>query len=168
MTALRALRMTVLLALLVPLPASALAVGDTAPDIWGKRMDNGAPMKLSELRGKVVYVDFWATWCAPCRYSLPMLGQLRKDFAGRGFEVLGITVDKDIDAAHKLLRELGVDYPVLRDVGESTYEWYSISAMPAAYVVDRKGKVQFIRQGFQRTEFPDTRARIEKLLEESK
>jgi thiol-disulfide isomerase/thioredoxin len=148
--------------------AFALAVGDTAPDIWGKRMDNGAPMKLSELRGKVVYVDFWATWCAPCRYSLPMLNDLRREFGARGFEVLGVNIDQDEQAARKLVQKLGLEYPVLRDVGESTYEWYSISAMPAAYVVDRKGKVQVIRQGFQRKEFPDTRARIEKLLEESK
>lgn len=149
-----------------PISAHALASGDTAPDIWGKRMDNGAQMKLSDLRGKVVVVDFWATWCAPCRYSLPLLNQMRKDFKDRGFEVLGVNVDQEASGAHKLMRELGVEYPVLRDVGETTYEWYDIRGMPAAYVVDRKGKVRMIRQGFQRSEFPGTRVEVEKLLQE--
>ena len=155
-------------ALLVSPAVFALAVGDTAPDIWGKRLDDGKELKLSQLRGKVVYVDFWATWCAPCRVSLPLLSQMRRDLAAKGFEVLGVNVDKEESGVRKLLRELGVDYPVLRDVGESTYEWYDIRGMPAAYLIDRKGKVRMIRQGFQKSEFPGTRAQIEKLVEESK
>ena len=157
--------LSTLLLSLLPLAASALAKGDTAPDIWGKRMDGGGTLKLSQLRGKVVYVDFWATWCAPCRVSLPLLNGMRKDLAGKGFEVLGVNVDKDEKEARKLMQSLGVEYPVIR-VDEATYEWYDISAMPAAYVVDRKGKVRMIRQGFQRSEFPGTRAEIEKLLQE--
>jgi thiol-disulfide isomerase/thioredoxin len=153
-------------ALLLPLAANALARGDAAPDIWGKRMDNGAELRLSQLRGKVVYIDFWATWCAPCRVSMPLIQRMRDDLAGKGFEVLGVNVDKEADTARKLMQELGVNYPVLRDVGESTYEWYDIRGMPAAYVVDRKGKVRAIHYGFQKGEFPHMRSEIEKLLQE--
>jgi thiol-disulfide isomerase/thioredoxin len=160
-------RILALLLSLTPLVASALAKGDVAPDIWGQRMDGGGALKLSQLRGKVVYVDFWATWCAPCRVSLPLINGMRKDLAGRGFEVLGVNVDKDEKEARKFMQTLGLDYPVIR-VDESTYEWYDITGMPATYVVDRKGKVRMIRQGFQKSEFPDTRAEIEKLLQEDK
>ena len=160
--------LSTLLLLCLPFAANALARGDVAPDFWGKRMDGGGTLKLSQLRGKVVYVDFWATWCAPCRVSLPLLNGLRKDLASRGFEVLGVNVDKEEPVARKLMQTLGVEYPVVRDVGDSTYEWYDISQMPAAYVVDRKGKVRMVRQGFQQSEFPATRAEIEKLLQEEK
>jgi thiol-disulfide isomerase/thioredoxin len=151
--------------LALPLVAHALARGDAAPDIWGKRMDNGVELKLSQLRGKIVYVDFWATWCAPCRVSLPLLNQMRKDFAGRGFEVLGVDIDKDDKQARKVMQALGIEYPSIR-VEESTYEWYDVSAMPSAYVVDRKGKVKNIYRGFHKDEFPSMRDYIEKLLQE--
>ncbi len=154
-----------MLCVLVPLSAHALARGDTAPDIWGKRMDDGVELKLSQLRGKVVYVDFWATWCAPCRVSLPLLNQMRKDFAAKGFEVLGVDVDKDEGEARKVIKALGLEYPMIR-VEESTYEWYDITAMPSAYVIDRKGKVRNIHRGFHKGEFPSMRDDIEKLLQE--
>jgi thiol-disulfide isomerase/thioredoxin len=142
----------------------ALVPGEVAPDIWGKRMDNGAALKLSQLRGKVVYVDFWASWCAPCRVSMPLLNDLHRELEKQGFMVLGVNVDKEAEPARQILRSSGAQYPVLREVGDSTYDWYDIRGMPAAYVVDRKGRVRIVHSGFHKSDWPALRAEVEKLV----
>jgi thiol-disulfide isomerase/thioredoxin len=155
-----------LLLLLMPGLASALKPGEAAPDFSGVKIADGSNLRLSALRGKVVYIDFWASWCAPCRVSLPLLDRMHSDLAGQGFEVLGINVDADAEVAKRVLAAAGVEYQNLRGVAESTLQAYGIEKMPAAFLLDRQGRVHSVHQGFRPSEFPALRAGIEKLVEE--
>ena len=145
-------------------PAHALEPGQWAPDFTGTLVGSGAQLKLSSLRGKVVYVDFWAGWCAPCRISLPLLSQMREEFMSRGFEVVGVNRDNEVETAQRLMREAHIDYPVVMGVDEKVYGFYGIQQMPAGYVIGRDGKVRIVHQGFRESEFPALKADIEKML----
>ncbi len=125
-------------------------------------------MKFSSLRGKVVYVDFWATWCAPCRVSLPLLNRLRNDLSAQGLEVVGINVDEDPAAARRVVQEAGVAYPMLRGTGDEIMLAYGVEAMPSAYLIDRSGKVRSVHPGFRESQFAGLRTEIEKLLREER
>lgn len=147
-------------------PADAVAPGERAPEITGTSMDGGKPLKLSKLRGKIVYLDFWATWCAPCRALLPELAKMRSELAPKGFEVLGINLDTEPELAAKLLRDAGARYPNLREVDEDMLRAYAMKGMPAAYIIDRKGVVRAVHEGFRVSQFTAMRAEVEKLLGE--
>jgi peroxiredoxin len=159
-------RLLLLAMLVCALPAHALEPGQWAPDFSGNTVEGNVPFKLSSLRGKVVYLDFWAGWCAPCRISLPLLSQMREDLAGRGFEIVGINRDSEVETAQRLMRDAHVHYPVLFGVDEKIYGFYGIQQMPAAYVIGRDGRVRIVHQGFRESEFSALRADIEKLLAE--
>jgi thiol-disulfide isomerase/thioredoxin len=146
--------------------AAAVQVGQMAPNFKGASLGGGAPIELSSLRGKVVYLDFWASWCAPCRISLPLLNGMRVDLARQGFEVLGVNLDTDPSFAKKLMEAWGVQYPVVNGLDEKVYLEYGIKTMPMAYILDRKGQVRIVHQGFRKSDFPALRAQIEKLVRE--
>lgn len=154
--------------LLASSSAFALETGQRAPDFSGVKLQDGKTLKLSSLRGKVVYLDFWASWCAPCRVSLPMLDELHQDLAAQGFSVIGVNVDENIEDARRVLQRHALAYPVVRDIGEKTLLAYDIQDMPYAYLLDRQGRVQAVHRGFRASEFPALRTQIEALLKEKK
>jgi len=121
---------------------------------------------LSELRGKVVYLDFWASWCGPCRISFPQLEALRDELGARGFEVLAVSVDESEADARAFLAELPVSYPVVLDNEGSTPARYGILGMPTGYLIDRAGVVRLVHQGFRRSDGERLRAAIIELLGE--
>jgi peroxiredoxin len=159
--------MLVSLLLALPLPAIALnvAVGDVAPAVELPNLPtDGATTSLASLRGKVVYLDFWASWCGPCRLSLPMMNVVRNELKDRGFEVLAINVDAFEADALAFLKELPVDYPVLSDVDSTSPSTYGVLGMPTAFLIDRQGVITAIHQGFRKGDAAKIRAEVEKLL----
>ncbi len=160
-------RLSLLLALWMA-PAYALQPGDVAPDLSGTKLDSGATLSLSTLRGTVVYLDFWATWCAPCRVSLPLLAQLQQELGPRGLQVIGVNADQDEAAVRRWVLDSGVHYPVLRGVKDETLKAYGIAAMPSTYLIDRTGRVRAVHAGFRTSQFKAVREEIESLLGESK
>ncbi|HKY93514.1 MAG TPA: TlpA disulfide reductase family protein [Nevskiaceae bacterium] len=148
----------------LPLCAHAVKAGHPAPPLAGTSIHGGAPISLSQFRGKVVYVDFWATWCGPCRTSLPMLSELRQQLGAQGFEILGVNLDRDRQAALRAMSDAGVAYPVVTGVPESTLKAFELGGMPVAYLVDRQGRVHSVHTGFRAAEFDDLRKQIESLL----
>jgi thiol-disulfide isomerase/thioredoxin len=146
--------------------AQAVEPGAPAPDFSAQPVAGGAPLKLSSLRGKVVYLDFWASWCAPCRESVPVLDALRAEWGARGFEVVAVNLDADPADAQRFLRRYPVRYPVLGGVGDTLPGRYGVAGMPSAYIIDRKGIVRGVHQGFRESQLKELRAQIDALLRE--
>jgi thiol-disulfide isomerase/thioredoxin len=148
------------------LPAYALRIGEPAPPIALASLPAGHDTRLSHLRGKVVYIDFWASWCGPCRLSFPLLEQLRAELGPRGFEVLAVNVDEFEADALEFLAEVPVNYPVVRDAEGDTPQAYGVLGMPTGYLIDRRGVVRYVHQGFRKTDGVQLRAAIIELLED--
>ena len=123
-------------------------VGDPAPDVLAATLD-GEEMALSDLRGKVLLVNLWATWCAPCRFETPFLQSLYGEYRERGLEVVGISVDDAgfEDTVREFTGEHGVTYTILHDPGMSSMDAYHAVGLPASYLIDRDGTIRFVRIG---------------------
>ena len=157
--------------------AGPVSVGDAAPSVElplltahqneGLSLPAGTPFSLGDLEGKVVYLDFWASWCGPCRMSFPRLEQLRQELGPLGFEVFAINVDEFETDATNFLSEIPVTYPLLYDGGGTAPQRYGILGMPTAYLIDREGQVRLIHQGFRKNDEVQLRAQILELLGES-
>ncbi len=120
-------------------------------------------ISLSEYKGKVIYLDFWASWCAPCRKSLPLLNELRNELHSEGFEVLAINVDEERADGLRFLDEYPVDYPTLFDNGDVASA-YQLRGMPTAYLIDREGNLHSQHVGFNPKDMPSIRQEVVDLL----
>ena len=146
--------------------AGNVAVGQTAPEVRLPELSGAGEISLEALRGKVVYLDFWASWCGPCRVSFPILEQLRVELGADGFEVLAINVDEVESDARKFLSEVPVSYRVVRDEKAVSPQTYGILGMPTGYLIDRQGIVREIHQGFRKSDGVQLRTAIVELLGE--
>ncbi len=141
-------------------------MGQAAPAVQLPQLSSAGEVSLESLRGKVVYLDFWASWCGPCRISFPQLEQLRNELGPDGFEVLAINVDEVEADARRFLSEVPVSYLVVRDSEGITPGTYGILGMPTGYLIDRQGIVREIHQGFRKSDGAQLRAAIVELLGE--
>ncbi len=129
------------------LATSGLA-GKPAPD-FALKSSTGENLRLSEYRGDVVMINFWATWCGPCRQEMPLLDELYSRYQRVGFRLLGVNIDDDSSRAMSMISELGVSFPVLFDTRKEVSKLYDVDAMPVTILVDREGKVRYIHQGYK-------------------
>ena len=114
--------------------------GDPAPAIQLKDLA-GKPFSLTALKGQVVLVDFWASWCGPCRKSLPELDAIQQRFAAQGLKVVGISLDTDLGAATTFLERVPVQFSILHDPLGQTAETFSVVAMPTTFLIDQEGRI---------------------------
>ena len=135
-------------ALLVTLTAAALSVGSRAPEI-GINDLHGRPIRMSALRGKVVVVDFWASWCEPCREEFPVLERLYRAHRARGLVVVGVSVDNAAPNIQRFLRRTPASFPIVHDARHSVADRYRPPRMPSSYIIDRRGIVRFVHAGFR-------------------
>ena len=163
------MRMSVLslfaaLAVLLGAPASQAdmpTIGTAAPD-FALKSSSGKNLKLSEHRGEVVMINFWASWCGPCRQEMPLLNRLHEQYRKAGFTLLGVNVDDQPQAARDMARQLGVGFPVLFDSDKQVSRRYDVDAMPSTLLIDRAGKVRYVHRGFR----PGYEARYEAQIKE--
>lgn len=127
--------------------ASDLA-GQAAPDFVLKSA-TGENLRLSEYRGDVVMINFWATWCGPCRQEMPLLDDLYNRYQRVGFNLLGVNIDDDPRRAMKMIEDLGVSFPVLFDEFKVVSKLYQVEAMPVTVIVDREGTVRYVHHGYK-------------------
>jgi peroxiredoxin len=136
-----------------------------APDFTLKR-STGGNVKLSELRGRVVLVNFWATWCTPCKEELPFFNALYRRYQNLGLEVLGVNIDKVSSQASQMSAALGLSFPVLLDPAGKTSDLYQIRTMPTTFVVAKDGTLRHVHWGFGPGERDRYESEIRALLKE--
>ena len=154
------------LAWLWAVPALALEAGDPAPAFKAALLDGGGDFALGDLRGKIVLVDFWASWCAPCQKSMPEFDALAKEFPADRFTLVGVNVDSDLGAAKKALSKRPVSYTIASDPAGKLPARYGVKTMPTAYLIDGDGAIRYVHRGFKEGDVEKLRGKIKKLLAE--
>jgi len=112
------------------------------------KSQSGENVRLEEMRGDVILINFWASWCGPCRKEMPYLDDLQKDFSNLGFTVLGINVEENSDSAKDFIDELKVSFPVLFDNKQLVSQLYKVDSMPMTVMIDRNGFSRLIHRGY--------------------
>jgi peroxiredoxin len=135
-----------LTALISALPASAPAA--SAPDFSLPARDGGK-VQLSELKGEVVMINFWASWCGPCRQEMPLLEQIQEKYQPLGFTLLGVNVEPDSAEAERFLKNVQVSFPILFDRENSVSARFGVEAMPSSVLIDREGNVRHVHRGYK-------------------
>ena len=152
------------LSLVLADPAWGVAEGDMAPDFVLPVLGGEMTKSLSDGRGKVRYIDFWASWCPPCRVSVPDIVALQEALGGERFEVVAINVDARIDDAMRFLERYPMNYDVLSDPRGKTAEAYALPGMPTSFVLDPEGRVTLVHVGYRPGDMKAIRAHIVELL----
>ena len=132
---------------MTPLASALTGTGQAANFTLKDREGNN--IRLSEYRGQVVLINFWASWCGPCRQEFPHLDDLHQKYEGLGFTVFGVNVEQDRALADKVLKDIPVTFPVLFDNENRVSQLYDVDAMPATVLVDRNGEIRFMHRGYK-------------------
>ncbi len=130
--------------------------------------DAGRPTSLQEMRGQVVLVNFWATWCKPCEDEMPAMGRLYEELVDEGFSLLAIAVDRDVDAIREFQERLKISFPILHDSDERVSRLYQTTGFPESVLVNRRGEIVERYVGPREWDHRDYLERIRRLLAESK
>ncbi|MCE1273905.1 MAG: TlpA family protein disulfide reductase [Chlorobiales bacterium] len=150
---------TLILFLAMSANAFALGNGDKAPDfsLPGKQ----GMVKLSDKAGSVIYLDFWASWCGPCRQSFPWMNQMQAKYKTKGLQVVTVNLDARTDDAMKFLAQNPADFTVAFDSKGQTPKVYGVKGMPTSFLISRNGKILMQHAGFR----PDDRQELEKQIQ---
>jgi peroxiredoxin len=147
-------------------PSAAWALGEVAPDFTLRDMDNQS-VSLSSFKGKVVLINFWATWCAPCQVEMPHLQKMYTELAGKGFAVLSVSADdaRTASLVKPLIKKNGYTFPVLLDKETTVVAQYNPSkTLPYSVLLDRQGKIAQVHQGYNPGDEVALKKEIEALL----
>lgn len=143
---------------------SAASAGDAElappfrlPSLTGEQVD------LASLRGKVVLVNFWASWCPPCREELPELERISREYRDKGVEIVGINIDQEKENALRFVKRFSLTYTILFDENFKVVEEYRAKAMPTSYLIDRDGRVSQVFHGYSKKKLPKMEAAIASL-----
>ena len=156
--------------LLMSIASALLAVSVNAGELSGPAPDitlkstTGQNIRLADYKGKVVMVNFWASWCGPCRQEMPLLEKMHNDYKDAGFVLLGVNVDAEAADRDKFLAETPVTFPVLDDSENTATEVFGVEAMPSSYFVDKNGNLAHLHKGYKPGEEAAYIAVIKKLL----
>ena len=130
------------------------------------KSNSGKNLKLSELRGQVVLLNFWASWCGPCRTEMPLLVKIHDKYKGMGFTVLGVNVEEDSTPAISIINKTKIGFPVLFDKENAVSKLYNVSAMPSTVIIDRDGNMRYLHEGYKSGDEEKYKEIVKKLLQE--
>jgi len=156
--------LAVALALAAATAAWPLGRGDRAPPCAARMLDTGANLNLGDYLGSVVYLDFWASWCTPCRESFPFMNELDRELRDRGLAIVGVSVDKSADDARRFLVRYPARFALALDTAGTCPAAYQLSGMPSSYLIDRNGLVRAVRAGFRAGDKDEIRRQIVEAL----
>ena len=145
--------------------AQALSVGSRAPEI-GLADRAGRRARIGSYRGQVVIVDFWASWCGPCREEMPVLERLYRRYRGQGLRVVGINLDRNWSNAEEMLQRIPTSFRMVHDPESSVARRYGLSRMPSSYVIDHRGIVRHISAGFRASDAQAIERAVQRALEQ--
>ena len=149
----------------LPVQAGSEKIEGAAPDFTLKA-HSGPNKRLKELRGDVVMINFWASWCGPCRQEMPILNDLYKRYRRAGFTILGVNVEANTSDAKRYLKEVPVTFPILHDTQSEVSKMYDVDAMPTTVMVDRNGNMRYLHRGYKPGYEDDYREQIKELIRE--
>jgi peroxiredoxin len=144
---------------------AAVLPQSTAPD-FALKSNAGHNLRLQEQRGQVVLVNFWASWCGPCKLEMPHLNRLHDKYRASGVLLLGVNIDEDPRTAQAATAKLGVKFPVLLDSDRAVSRLYDMGSMPATVLIDRDGRVRFLHRGYREGMEDDYERQIRELVKE--
>jgi len=143
----------------------AVEEGDDAPGFLLPAIREGQPdISMAALEGKTVYVDFWASWCAPCLKSLPLYNEMYHKYKDQGLEIIAINVDNPVEDGLDFLIDTPLDFLVPSDPDGETAELFKVIGMPTSYLVNPEGKVELVHMGFRNGDMEIIEEAIEKVL----
>jgi cytochrome c biogenesis protein CcmG/thiol:disulfide interchange protein DsbE len=163
-TALLAATTFMIATMLVTTQASAIEPGEKAPTFSARKLDGKGTLGLAQYRGKVVYLDFWASWCAPCLKAVPAIEKLRGEFPASKFQILAVNVDKKTKKALKFWAEHNVGYPSVSNPKGDIPSKFDLETMPSSYLIDANGIVQYVHKGFRDGDLDIIREHVRKII----
>lgn len=137
-----------LASLALALPAFGAGQGSPAPT-FTLDAKSGQKVSLDQYKGQVVMINFWASWCGPCRQEMPLLENIYKKYGKLGFTMLGVNVEPDSKLADEWLKATPVSFPVLYDRDSKVSKLYDVAGMPSTVIIDRKGQVRMLHRGYK-------------------
>jgi peroxiredoxin len=135
-------------ALLIAVPALAASPSGPAPQ-FTLAARGGKDVSLAQYKGQVVMINFWASWCGPCRQEMPLLENIYKRYKKLGFTLLGVNVEPDPKVAEEWLKETPVSFPILYDKESTVSKLYDVAGMPSTVIIDRAGKLRMVHRGYK-------------------
>ncbi|WLD57475.1 TlpA family protein disulfide reductase [Salinispirillum sp. LH 10-3-1] len=156
----RQLRLAVLLVII-----SGGLLAQPAPNFSFTDPETGRSHTLSDFRGEVVYLDFWASWCGPCRQSFPFMNELHARYKDQGLRILAVNVDETQADAQRFLDRFPADFQIVYDHKASLPPLYGVEGMPTAYYIDHHGQIQYEKIGFRLGERAATEQRLIEMMQ---
>jgi thiol-disulfide isomerase/thioredoxin len=139
------IRIALLVLAMAPTCAAAFKQNDPLPPLDSFKLEGRLPDRL---KGQVILLDFWASWCGPCRKSFPAMQELQKQYAGRGLTIVAVSVDDKREDMERFVKTANVSFAVVRDAGQKLVAAADVSTMPTSFLIDRAGKIRCVHRGF--------------------
>jgi peroxiredoxin len=136
-------------ALLVSVPASSAGPASGPAPQFSMPARGGSTLSLGQYKGQVVMLNFWASWCGPCRQEMPLLENIYKKYNKLGFTLIGVNVEPDSKAADEWLKQTPVSFPVIYDKDSQVSKLYDVAGMPSTVIIDRKGNIRVLHRGYK-------------------
>ncbi len=157
--------MSVFMWVLLTGPVIAQDMNEPAPDFTLKSY-SGKNLKLSEFRGEVILLNFWASWCGPCRQEMPLLQELHNKYKGFGFTVMGVNVEENSSKAKGIVKSSRLSFPILFDTQNKVSKLYQIAAMPSTVIIDRNGNMRYLHKGYKPGDLAAYKKWVKQLIRE--